>query len=553
MEVANESSRALARRMILIAALFFAAIAPTLTWMQFSNGIENLNIETALEIRRGSGWLIPTLMSEPRVRKPPLTAWITAIAINPKTVTNMSSSDPSTRENAWNQLAWQTRWPALLTACITLAFACELGTILIGHPGGILSAMIAGTTLLFLRYARVSATDVHLALWVTIANVCFARFIFEKQKWIGLLGAGVAIGFGMMSKGPVMLVLTIVPTTIFILIYRRDVLRSAAIPAVIAILLAIVVGGWWFIYVFSRNPGLQKLWLMEVFRTDPSEAATSKWYDYYMLIPLLAPWIFFFVAGVVIIFRRADQRMIYALMLIVVPLVFMSFLRDRKVRYLYPMCVPCGIVAAIALRDVLVEGAKNLCQKIVVWGHWLLLGCYAIGLPICGMLGVGGMVRAGGLPWYSATLAICAMIIAAIVLLLSIVWHRRQRIAILVATLFIILGMHPLYIFGASRGSGGDGASEMLPLAKLLWREYPDAIAYDIGDGRKRIPSDLAIYLNRPIRQAKTIAGIPREPHPQIYETLQRRGSPDPAPAPGWRLLGKFPRDRDWHVVFIRE
>ncbi|HEY1629064.1 MAG TPA: glycosyltransferase family 39 protein, partial [Tepidisphaeraceae bacterium] len=165
----------------LIAIFFFLAVAPTLRWTPFSKLIENLNIETALEIRRGGPVLIPTLMNEPRVRKPPLTAWITAAAIDPLTVQDMSSPDAATRESAWKNLAWETRWPALLCAAITLALAYELGVILLDHTGGILAAIVAGTNLLFLRYARSAATDVQLSLWVTAANVCLAKFVFQRK------------------------------------------------------------------------------------------------------------------------------------------------------------------------------------------------------------------------------------------------------------------------------------------------------------------------------------------------------------------------------------
>jgi len=56
---------------VLIAALFFVVAAPTLSWLEFSNGSENLNIATALEIRRTGNWLLPTLQGEPRYAKPP--------------------------------------------------------------------------------------------------------------------------------------------------------------------------------------------------------------------------------------------------------------------------------------------------------------------------------------------------------------------------------------------------------------------------------------------------------------------------------------------------
>ena len=61
-----------------IVLFFFAAIAPTLSWIEFSNGLETLNVETVLEMRRGGPWIIPTLAERQRINKPPLTAWFTA-------------------------------------------------------------------------------------------------------------------------------------------------------------------------------------------------------------------------------------------------------------------------------------------------------------------------------------------------------------------------------------------------------------------------------------------------------------------------------------------
>ena len=39
----------------------FVAAAPTLSWLDFSNGSENLNVATSLEMRRTGHWLLPTL------------------------------------------------------------------------------------------------------------------------------------------------------------------------------------------------------------------------------------------------------------------------------------------------------------------------------------------------------------------------------------------------------------------------------------------------------------------------------------------------------------
>src|SRR2546421_7316481 len=74
----------------LIAAAFFAAVAPTLTWLDFSGGSENLVVGTMLEMRRGGPWIVPTLKGAPRTTKPPLTTWITAAFVPRSTVSALS-------------------------------------------------------------------------------------------------------------------------------------------------------------------------------------------------------------------------------------------------------------------------------------------------------------------------------------------------------------------------------------------------------------------------------------------------------------------------------
>src|SRR5688572_1623652 len=69
-----------------VVLLIFISVAPTLTWLEFSNGSENLVVQTVLEIRRSGVWLVPTLQGEPRVQKPPLAAWISAAAVSDRTV-----------------------------------------------------------------------------------------------------------------------------------------------------------------------------------------------------------------------------------------------------------------------------------------------------------------------------------------------------------------------------------------------------------------------------------------------------------------------------------
>src|SRR5258706_3823024 len=55
---------------ILIPLLFFCATAPTLRWVEFSGGAENIVVATAMEMRRSGERLVPTLAGEKRRGKP---------------------------------------------------------------------------------------------------------------------------------------------------------------------------------------------------------------------------------------------------------------------------------------------------------------------------------------------------------------------------------------------------------------------------------------------------------------------------------------------------
>lgn len=562
-----------------IAAAYFLLVSPLLTWMEFSDGIENINIETSLEMRRGGPWLVPTYMSEPRVRKPPLLAWITASSISLQTVADMSSPSEAIRESAWKNLAWQVRWPALLAAALTLGLACELGWTLLGKQIGIWGAMIAGTTLLFVEQSRFATTDLQLALWVTLANVCLAKLIFDRQLWFGLIGSGIALGLAFMSKGPVSLLMTVVPALVFAL-WRRQVLKNAAsltggirssvptaiVACAIATVLMLTIGLSWFIHAAMNYPSEAHVWWWEIFRTDPSETGTSYWFSYVGYIARFSPWLFLLLVGMwhateafwKLTKRRLsdDQidralRLVYAGMLIILPIVIMSFFRDRKPRYLYPFAIPGGILAAYSLIQIIHAGRDRIARVVLIL-HWLMVAGLTIYLPLLGTLGIGRHVRIDGSPWYDRTFGTSITITMVLLLIIGIVLSRKIPSLIVPATACLMILTHWILVQGNRVGRSGDGVSEMLPVARKLWQEHPDVEAYDIMSV-KRIPPELAIYLNRPLKRVSEISGIPQANAPQVYVAIQRKNGLEPQPPPGWRLYMKTPRDLDWWVVFMRE
>ena len=193
---------------VLLAVIVFAAIAPTLGWLEFSGGMENVtiasSIETASRPDDPKAWLLPTLNGEPRLRKPPLVHWVTAAGI--------VSGGP---------IEWGARWPTLAGSCLLLIAIYALARTIGGDARlALCAACIAASTFLFFRYSRQAQYDPWLALFVVSANACIARVLFHGRWWSGCLGAGLFLALALLSKGPVALVQSIVPAAAFVAFLR---------------------------------------------------------------------------------------------------------------------------------------------------------------------------------------------------------------------------------------------------------------------------------------------------------------------------------------------
>jgi 4-amino-4-deoxy-L-arabinose transferase-like glycosyltransferase len=559
-----------------IAALVLS-IAPTLSSVEFGRTLENLNVATALEARRDGHWLVPTLETMPRTKKPPLMAWTTALAMSPQTVRNCSNPDPAIRAAAFRQLAFQSRWPALLMSALTMLVVYHLGRICATPQVGAAAALIFGSAYLVLRYAQVAVTDVPLMLWVTTANTLIAVALFTQKRWTGCLGAGVAIGLAFLSKGPVAFVQTIAPLVVFLFIRRFAATRSGALPArgrlplapILAGLLAfLAVGVPWYLAVLLRDPQRQwSTWFREVTGSDaPDRGEPFPTYGLYFLI-MLFPWVIFLLGGAWTSLREAAgrhepstrlpefaERFVYVLCLVLVPLLVMSFFKDKKERYALPVAGPAAVLAARCFIAYLAERPRDAKRDWVGWLHWIMLAVITIGLPLAGAMGSIKVLRTlEGTPWYSHSYAIGAVAIGGALCCAGLAVHLRHRPGTLTIMFLIMLLVNAVFMHGYVQTASG--RSDMRPLAERIWATYPDAQTFTSLPRYQRASVDLSIYLNRPtgwITEAEMTQ--PPGPRPQVVLAKQREHEPPPQPPPGWKVLMSFPKGDGgtWHVFARR-
>ncbi|MCS7034968.1 MAG: phospholipid carrier-dependent glycosyltransferase [Phycisphaerae bacterium] len=547
--------------------LLFAVLAPTLPWLEFASGGENLLVATALESERSGKWLQPTLNAEPRIAKPPLPMWVAGASIRSQTARDLSHSDLAVRARARRELAWQARWPFLLGACLLAAAAFELGRVLTERRTvAWIAFAVCATNLMVLRAARAATTDIALALFVALALVGFAHAIF-RGRWIsGSLGAGVAMGLGMMSKGPVVFLQSALPVAVFLgwrawgRHRRGDAAtpgapRRAGVAIVLCTLAALSVGLPWYVAVLLDHPEAWSRWRVEILREGATGLKPGHWYNYLSFIPLMTPWIVFFLLGfgiTVLAAVRAGVRKelsgpVLAVLCVIVPIVVMSFFRDRKERYLLPMATAGSVVAAVGLAHVRTDPRKTRRDDAVETVHWALISGLVVGLPVAGGL---LLKTVDGQPWFTLGQWLSGAAVGIILAAAAILATGRRRLPMAWATAALMLYAQTWFLWGYRNTR--EGRSEMKPMADLIWSRYPQARV--ITSGEKRLaPLDLAIYLNREVVWTADPASVAADERPVVLVIRQDEDDPaPPVPPTGWEAIGKFARDDSWWHAFVR-
>jgi 4-amino-4-deoxy-L-arabinose transferase-like glycosyltransferase len=541
-----------------LALLVFAAIAPTLASHEFSSGMESLNVATAQEIRRTGNWLVPTLQGELRVNKPPLETWLTAVAISDHTFRAISSDDLQERERGFRWLAWEVRWTALLSGCLTLLITFAIGRIIFDAATGLVSMAIMASSLLFLRFDRYATTDVLLSFFVAATILLLLIGVLQKRWWIGLVGGGIALALAMMAKGPMALLQSAIPIAIFAAWRWRSKKSDAenlprssiGKPLLVGTLAFLVIGLSWYLLVWRIHPDVLGNWNSELTGYEDAAAVhASHWYTYFCLIPYMTPWLVFFIAAIFAAWRRHNERGVLLLLLLLTPLVVMSFFHDKYPRYLLPMLPAAALLVGQLVTETLRKKIWSRWDRFLNLSHWVTLAIVGIGFPIAAAGLIKQLHRDDGAAWLTPGIAIPAAVVAALVILAGAALQKHFRFTLVLATLVIMLAMQGLFIVGYERSA--QGVAEYRPLAEMIVRSYPDAEVYNAHPRGKRPPPDVGVYMNRVLKWIADPSTLQPGEHPKVLLMLQDKNDPPPSPPPGWRAIGNVGRAEKWWAFVL--
>jgi 4-amino-4-deoxy-L-arabinose transferase-like glycosyltransferase len=358
------------------------------------------------EMTDGREWVVPTLNGLPYLEKPPLYYLTGVLAAR-----TFSSFAP-----------WVLRLPSALYALATLAWIAWLAARRESPAAGWWAAICLGTSDLFFRVGHKALVDMSLVFAVSL-GLGLAWLMFEepehRNRWLPWFW--LSLGLAFLAKGPVGLVLVLLPLGVQLALDRdRPLLRSLLRPQW-GMACCLLMAGGWVVLLYRRGgwPYLEEALVRNsvgrFFQLPGLVPATGRLRQhretalfYLKHSPLnFLPWLFLAAAALVPSRRRLGRRNLFILVVLLVDASFLSVSGMRRAVYFLPL-VPIvflgmGLWLEQRIRDTesgvqdrvlagLVGGTGLLTFLAVAVTPWLFIRHYGLSWKLalaCSLLATG--------------------------------------------------------------------------------------------------------------------------------------------------------------------
>jgi len=203
----------------------------------------------ALDTVQHNHWLIAEIQARPRLEKPPLPRWMTAVLMS-------AAGQPS---------EWVVRLPSALSAIGAVGLVYWLGRGLGGRSVGLASALALMTTGYAITEHRQAGNDGPLAFFTTLALFAAWKRLERDdapKSWSILMWA--ALGLGFLTKGPVILALVAVTVVPYLFVTKRLKPGLRALVGGWGIPLFVVLALSWPVPVLLVEREALGVWMLEI-------------------------------------------------------------------------------------------------------------------------------------------------------------------------------------------------------------------------------------------------------------------------------------------------
>lgn len=386
--------------------------------------MESRNIVTAREMVYDGNWIVPTMNGELRFEKPPLPTWITAVAVIV----------------APDSLGLQ-RGLAGLAALLLVFYFYRLVKKFLGIDPFV-STLILCTCYNVILMGRTASWDIYCHAFMMGGIYHWAVAVTEVgRKWKHYIMAGLLVGLSIMSKGPVAVYVLLLPFVVAFALVFRSGMRICWTAISVMCMVALVVGGWWFVFIYLSYP-IELAAVVEKESMAWISYNVRPWYYYWKFFLESGVWAVLLLTAIVLPVwkRQLRQEKLYLLPLVwmSVALVLLSLLPEKKMRYVFPLLIPASMLMGYLIdwwKKYFVSGAVKRTDCLIFRLNVWLVVVAVILLPIVGWI---FMLSEGKMTFMLWLMMTCICFGVALVLIWAGLRLRIQCLVYAVAILFMI-------------------------------------------------------------------------------------------------------------------
>lgn len=372
---------------------------------------------TAKEMVVTGDWLSPQIYHNYWYDKPIMIYWLIGLSYKLFGFTDLAA-----------------RFPAALFGALSIGLFYQVVRSISGRRLlSLWSAMILGSSLEFWLLARGIVTDMVL-LWATIGTFAYAYRGLTEGKTRFMVWAYIFAGLGVLTKGPVALVLPGILLLVYALLMRswRMVRYIFAWQGILAFV--IVVLPWYgYMYLTHGQDFINGfLGLHNVVRATQSEHPdVNYWWYYLALFPIASlPWTGAILYGMYYGWRLKQPFYIFSMVMGWGTLLFYSLMATKYPTYTFISLIPFSFLGAFGVVKLLRPGAS--CK-----GWWHLMGpAFALWL----ILGIASFF----VPWGFWYLLYVFIVVGIIVTVLMYINRKRYMLPVVIA--FVTMAIAGLVI-----------------------------------------------------------------------------------------------------------
>lgn len=393
------------------AVLLFLGLGASTIW----DANEAFYTETPRQMVLSGDYVNPSFNGAPRFNKPVLNYWIVAAFYK-----------------ALGVSVWAER-VAIATGALGIAAAAfVIARVGWSLRAGWIAALIILSSPRVVFFARRIFIDIWVTLFMSLVLMCFVLAEArpqQRRRYLLLMYA--AAGLGVLTKGPVAIVLPAIAFFLYLLWQQRlgDLLRMHLVTGTL-IVLAIVMP--WYVMVYAEHGWgyIRDFFIGEnVGRFADTYGEQSRPFYFYLpvLFTELFPWSLFVPAALVAAWRWRVRPMVQLLVCWIATIVVVfTFSSTKQDLYIFPIVAAlAALIAALLDRAAASEAPE---KKYVHW-TWPAIGL----LLIAFWLGVHRMFGAAASPYFIRGAFVAGLLLGAGAFAVISFWRRGRTVDAIVA------------------------------------------------------------------------------------------------------------------------